>query len=115
MLSAQCVRRNKYGCNHDYEVVSITDDKSNKFLCKSVCDECCNIIYNGIPFSMIYKTEDMYKYINPDYIGISFTVEDEKAAGDIMELIGAHIVHDTIKKQNSDKMFTTGHCFRGVE
>lgn len=115
MLSAQCVRRNKYGCNHDYEVVSITDDKSNKFLCKSVCDECCNVIYNGIPFSMIYKTEDMYKYINPDYIGVSFTVEDEKAAGDIMELIGAHIVHDTIKKQNSDKMFTTGHCFRGVE
>lgn len=115
MLSAQCVRRNKYGCNHGYEVVGITDDKSNKFLCRAVCNECCNVIYNGIPFSMIDKYDDIYKYINPDYIGVSFTVEDEKATGDIMELVGANIVHDTTKKQNSDKMFTTGHCYRGVE
>ncbi len=115
MLSAQCVRRNKYGCNHGYEVVCITDDKSNKFLCKAVCNECCNVIYNGIPFSMLDKTEDIYKYIKPDYIGVSFTVEDEKATGDVMELVGANIMHDTTKKQNSDKMFTTGHCYRGVE
>lgn len=115
MISRQCIFRNKYSCNHNHETTIIKDDKSNRFICRSVCEECCNVIYNGIPFNMLDKKGDLKKYIKADAINICFTTESKNQAHSVLKQCSDYMLNDTTVKQRTDKMFTTGHSYRGVE
>ena len=108
MLSAQCVTKNKKGCSKCDNVEKIVDDKSNLFFAKAICEECCNIIYNGIPTNIIGKRQEIYKKISPSVCSmLTFTIEDEEQVKNIMD--------GYLKKTISDGRYTTGHYFRGVE
>ena len=64
MISAQCVRKNVYGCNHKEEWVALKDRYDKRFPAVCVCNPwkmentdpqmpCYNIIYNSIPYGLL--------------------------------------------------------------
>lgn len=116
MLSAQCVRRNKKGCNRNNEIVSIRDDRGNRFFCRCVCGECCNVIYNGVPFDMIGRRGEVDSIVSPERYNLFFTVENAGETVQIMRKLTDSLTNkDTCLIQNEDRIATTGHCYRGVE
>lgn len=63
MLSAQCVRKNLFGCTGKYETAYLKDRYNSEFPVKCSCDPwgknisekakyCYNIIYNSIPYGL---------------------------------------------------------------
>lgn len=116
MLSAQCVRRNKKGCNRNNEIASIRDDRGNRFFYRCICSECCNVIYNGVPFDMIGKRGEADALVNPERYNLFFMVENAGETVRVMrELTESLQAKDTCLIQKGDRMATTGHCYRGVE
>lgn len=116
MLSAQCVRRNKNGCNRNNELVSIRDDRGNRFFCRCICNECCNVIYNGVPFDMIGKRGEVESFVNPERYNLFFTVEGAGETRRVMQRLTDSLTNkDTCLIQKENRMATTGHCYRGVE
>lgn len=118
MLSAQCIQKNKDKCNHNNSIIKITDDRNNSFYSRAICGECCNVIYNGVPFYMLDKvTSEMAGDLNIRYFKACFTVEAPDTVRKIMDIVselgqgkevgsmleGIHGVH------------TSGHYYRGVE
>lgn len=116
MLSAQCVRKNRKDCNRNNEIIPIRDDRGNRFFSRCVCEECCNVIYNGIPFDMIKRRREIDDCIHPKRYNLFFTIEDGKQTTQIMqELTDSLLYQDTHMIQKESKIATTGHCYRGVE
>ena len=107
MLSAQCIICNTEGCDRSNRIKKITDDKKNDFFAKAKCDECCNLIYNGLPTSLIGKIdESILSSTNSDSLRINFTIESREQVRDIMN---AYYANTTLNNT------TTGHFYRGVE
>lgn len=108
MLSAQCVIKNTSGCNRKNDIKKITDDKNNSFYAQADCNLCSNVIYNGIPMSLLGKlNNDIIKKAKADSLRINFTIEDGQQVKEVMD-----------NYFNSEKMLnniTTGHYQRGVE
>lgn len=117
MLSSQCVKKTTDKCSKDYSLGRIIDDKGNAFYYQTLCDECCNIIYNGVPYCNIDIVDDSFvldKQI--EYLKINFTVETEDIVRKLMNLFVGNIgsisnnqVRDIVGNT------TTGHYFRGVD
>lgn len=116
MLSAQCVVRSRAGCDKGNGISCITDDKGNRFYVRCICEECCNIIYNGIPFNMLGHMEELSERTGVGRYSIFFTFEDATRTSCIMRDIMENMFHkDTNVIQSNSKVYTTGHCYRGVE
>ena len=108
MLSAQCVIKNTTGCNKKCDVKKITDDKNNTFYAKAVCDECCNVIYNGLPTSLLDKMDEMLiQKTKADSLRINFSLEDSRQVRDVM--------NSYYNNKSVSVNITTGHYYRGVE
>ncbi len=108
MLSAQCVIKNTSGCNHNNRIKKITDDKGNSFYARANCKECCNIIYNGIPTSLLDKLDDsLIRITNASSLRFNFTIE----TGDEVR----KVLNYYVNRDNSLGSITTGHYYRGVE
>lgn len=110
MLSAQCINKTKGNCNHKYETVTIEDDKSNRFFAKCMCEQCFNVIYNGRAYCMLDKEQDILEATGAKMLVLSFTIEDYKQTCEVLRYI-----NDKTMIQQSSKMFTNGHFYRGVE
>ncbi len=106
MLSNNCIKKSKGKCNNTEEFIRITDDKSNRFQVISSCDECVNVIYNGMP-CLFFNKADIINNCRADYYRINFTSEDAGVTSMILKYY-----FDGIKP---NMKFTTGHMFRGVE
>lgn len=117
MLSAQCVVKNKLGCNSSNSLLTLKDDKSNLFYAQAVCDECCNIIYNGVPYMVLDQIDDDYiKAMGINALRINFTIEDAKRAREILELTKAYKQGEEVfTLRGSGAKYTSGHFNRGVE
>lgn len=118
MLSAQCIRKNKHKCNHNSDIIKITDGRGNIFYSRAVCSECVNIIYNGVPFCMLGRIKtDMADMMNIKYFRANFTVETDDNVKRIMDTISEFKsgmdVGDMLGKTH--EVYTTGHYYRGVE
>ncbi|MBR3833513.1 MAG: U32 family peptidase [Lachnospiraceae bacterium] len=118
MVSAQCVVKNKLGCNKSNSIIKIRDDKNNTFYARAVCQECCNIIYNGVPYMILDQVD--FKFLNDigvDTLKINFTIENKKQVKEVLDyvinFIDEHNSSDIFK--NSKYKFTSGHFNRGVE
>lgn len=108
MLSAQCVIKNTSGCNRKNDIKKITDDKNNSFYAQADCNLCSNIIYNGIPMSLLGRLNDnIVKKVKADSLRINFTIEDVQQVNEVMNnyFNGAKTLNN----------ITTGHYQRGVE
>ena len=117
MLSAQCVIKNKQGCNRTNSIHKLKDDKNNVFYASARCDECCNIIYNGIPY-MIFEQLDMafLKDANIKSIRVNFTIEDDNSIREILDYVKKYLSESGLNETKKiDKRFTNGHFNRGVE
>ncbi len=104
MLSAQCVVKNRSGCNKACDIAKLVDDKKNTFYARAVCNECCNVIYNGIPYMVLDQiSEDYISAVGISSIRLNFTIED------------ATEVRDILDRKVTNQTYTSGHFNRGVE
>ncbi len=115
MISAQCVNKTRHGCDNKNKVIPIIDDKGNKFYSMAICNECCNVVYNGIPFNVMDKLDvTSIKKMEVKSLRFNFTIEDADRVSSIIDnCIMPYIkTKDTIIVKDKH---TSGHCFRGVE
>ncbi|MBQ9234457.1 MAG: U32 family peptidase [Lachnospiraceae bacterium] len=106
MLSANCIKKSRGLCDKKREIIRLKDDKSNSFYDESVCSECVNVIYNGIPY-LYFDKDDIIKDCRTSFYRMNFTSEDEKTTDIIMKYY--------YEGKKPDMIFTTGHMYRGVE
>lgn len=117
MISAQCIQKTLTGCSKDtsdkVNYKRITDGKANSFYARTVCDECINIIYNGIPYSMLDRLDEVLDMAVWDTYRVNFTIEPPSLIQDILRAI---VDYNTCGKINMPEMvYTMGHNYRGVE
>lgn len=118
MLSAQCIFKTENKCSNNNDKTMITDDRGNTFYAKSVCDECCNVILNGVPFLAPEQTfRDIADYGAFRYFNLNFTIEDEDAVRQIMDILSDSNNPEEFTKhcKSRDILYTGGHCYRGVD
>ena len=122
MLSAQCVRKNLFGCTGKYETAYLKDRYNSEFPVKCSCDPwgknisekakyCYNIIYNSIPYGLPGE-KDQVKKLNLHSLRLAFTIEEPEKAKAILKEFR------TVYQENgkpSGRRYTKGHFKRGAE
>ena len=95
MISAQCVHKNLYGCNHKEEGVTLKDRYDKEFTAKCICNPwktentdfcipCYNIIYNSIPYGLL-KEKSQIDRLGVSSLRLAFTIEKPQDAVKIYE------------------------------
>lgn len=122
MISAQCVHKNLYGCNHKEEWVSLKDRYEKEFPAVCYCNPwkmentgstvpCYNIIYNSIPYGLL-KEKEQVERLGLHSLRISFTTEKaEQAVRIFEEFKGVYLDGADLPKRD----YTKGHFKRGAE
>ncbi|MDD6406209.1 MAG: U32 family peptidase [Clostridiales bacterium] len=112
MVTANCIAGNyMHNCGNKKErLCVITDDMGNVFHVRNSCEECCNIIYNGVPTSIMdkYNMQDI-KFQN---CYIDFTIEDNITVENILGYIengGNSIMRNVLPA------YTRGHYYKGID
>jgi putative protease len=122
MVSAQCVRKNLFGCDRSEGTVQLRDRYDAVF--ESVCHcnpwkmkntkeprYCYNMIYNSLPYALI-KDQEIVESLGFDAFRLSFTTEDaQKTDAVIQAFLDVWISGRDFPKWE----FTRGHFKRGVE
>lgn len=111
MISAQCVQKNLDRCRKDCGLSYLKDRYGKTFPVKSFCGSCYNVIYNSLPFGLEGEM-DLVKHLSPQSLRISFTIEEPKEAGRILEEF-TRICQG--RPGISSAELTKGHFKRGVE
>lgn len=115
MLSAQCVIKTIDGCNKAYNTKLLQDDMGNSFYFMANCDECCNLVYNGVPTTLLHKFSDGFTQdIDCDSFKVDFTIEDEALVTSVMEAL-AKLQDNLDTIEYAPYRLTTGHYYRGVD
>ena len=122
MLSAQCVRKNLFGCTGKCETAYLKDRYNSEFPVKCSCTPwgknnsekakyCYNIIYNSIPYGLPGE-KDQVKKLNLHSLRLAFTIEEPEKAKTILKEFR------TVYQENgkpSGRRYTKGHFKRGAE
>lgn len=90
MLTKQCVRKKRLGCNRDLNhnnKIKITDNKSNSFWAVQHCKDCYNIIYSDKPRLFNEIPENKFVYESLDAFKINFTLEDDAKMNIIIDKV----------------------------
>ena len=122
MISAQCVHKNLYGCNHKEEGVTLKDRYNKEFTAKCICNPwktentdfcipCYNIIYNSIPYGLL-KEKSQIDRLGVSSLRLAFTIEKPQDAVKIYEEFRA-VYRDG--KNPPKREYTKGHFKRGAE
>lgn len=122
MLSAQCVKKNRYRCDGQDGKTFLKDryDKVFPVLCcchpwkiKNTGGQkyCYNIIYNSIPFGLL-KEKSRVTALGAESVRLAFTIEESLEAAKILE----EFLDVYLRNQEPSKReFTKGHFKRGAE
>lgn len=113
MITAQCIHKNTLGCMHQPKVLNLKDRYSVHFPVKNFCSECYNVIYNSLPVCL-FKEDVTVKKIAPAAVRLSFTIETEEEAEQILTIYGDIYKNGGILGQLPMEC-TNGHFKRGVE
>lgn len=123
MLSAQCVRKNVYGCAKAEECLKLKDRYGKEFPVVCVCRPwkvntteeripCYNIVYNSLPYGLL-KEKKQVEALGVRSVRLSFTIEKEEEAKEILkEFLEVYCFG---KNPSSVREFTKGHFKRGAE
>lgn len=122
MISAQCVHKNVYGCNHKEEWVTMKDRYDKEFTAKCVCNPwkmentnsripCYNIIYNSIPYGLL-KEKSQIDRLGVSSLRLAFTIEKPQDAVKIYEEFRDVYLNE---KNPPKRDYTKGHFKRGAE
>lgn len=122
MISAQCVHKNVYGCNHKEEWVTLKDRYDKEFTSKCICNPwkmentnfripCYNIIYNSIPYGLLREKAQIDR-LGVSSLRLAFTIEKPQEALKVYEEF-----RDVYQNgANPPKReYTKGHFKRGAE
>jgi putative protease len=122
MVSAQCVRKNVYGCDRAGQKALLKDRYEKEFSSVCCCDpwkmkttgrnlRCYNIVYNSIPYGLMAEKEQVER-LGPAALRLAFTMEEpEQAASILQEFLDVYRRDRT----PSAHAFTKGHFKRGAE
>ena len=122
MHSAQCVRKNTFGCNHREDRLVLRDRYDKEFPAVCYCDPwktgntkaagpCYNIIYNSLLYGLL-KEAARVKSLGVSSVRLSFTVESGEKTAEIAENFVAAYHKGRI---SGEYEFTKGHFKRGAE
>ena len=107
MLTANCLQKTKYGCKKEPVTLPITDEMGNRFYARTYCDDCYNIIYNKVPYSILDKyKEPAFSILHPQGYLVRFTIENDKQVRTILRILSGKSCDPGEK--------TGGHLYRGV-
>lgn len=122
MQSAQCVKKNMYGCDKKQGGVFLKDRYDKVFPCRCYCypwkmentgnpEYCYNIIYNSIPYGLLKEAQQV-KDLHMHAFRLAFTIEEpEEAEAVLKEFLDVYL-HDG---RAGSREFTKGHFKRGAE
>ena len=122
MHSAQCVRKNTFGCNGQEERLVLKDRYDKEFPVVCYCrpwkmgntkaaESCYNIIYNSLPYGLL-KEADRVKELGVSSVRLAFTIESREETERIVEdFVAAY--HGS--RVSHEYEFTKGHFKRGAE
>lgn len=118
MVSAQCIKKTCGACDHKPGKILLKDRYGQRFLTKSFCDFCYNVIYNSIPTGLLKEAEEILVMDIP-VLRMNFTDESYREVKEMLELFAQAYDYrqNTEKKKNRSELpaFTKGHFRRGVE
>lgn len=117
MVTAQCVKKTKAGCDKKPCVLYLKDRKNELMPVKNCCSFCYNTVLNSKP-TVIYDMKDEIEELAPDFMRLEFTVEDYKDTARIISeaaKIWSSTGKDIEKRSGRAGDFTRGHFKRGVE
>ena len=120
MVSVNCISGNYCGgcAQKNSQMMNLTDDMGNVFYVRNYCGECYNIMYNGVPTSILDRLDLIHDSFTDVYIEL--TVEDGEKTNKIMDYIEKNIIGLDDMEQDNDlhapiKEYTRGHYFKGIE
>ena len=122
MHSAQCVRKNLFGCNQNEETLFLKDRYEKDFPVVCYCHPwktgntkeksiCYNIIYNSLPYGLLAEKEQV-EALGISCIRLSFTTEK---ASEAMEILREFQETYLWGKKAAKREYTKGHFKRGAE
>lgn len=118
MISAQCVYKNYDHCLKDQDVkteFSLTDRYLKKFFIKRDCQNCYNVIYNGMPLYLLHEAAEIEKLHFGSY-RICFNQESPAQIRRVLdEYRMAFTEGKALQPPAGRNTFTTGHYKRGVD
>ena len=118
MVSAQCLFENTGGCLKDRERKcgtkgTLTDRMDKKFIVKTNCRECCNVIYNGQCLSLL-KHANEAAGLKPYCFRLDFTIESGEDTRQVIQAFLDTFLHGK-KAALELPNVTSGHFKRGVD
>lgn len=118
MVSAQCVKKTCNRCDKQSEAVELKDRYGQRFLTKSFCGFCYNVIYNCVPTGLLEEAGQI-KDMGITMLRMNFTKETPEETRKMLDIFtDAYLpTEKNQKKKSADKIpeFTKGHFKRGVE
>ena len=118
MVSAQCLKKTCGRCDRKPGEIWLKDRKGQRFLTKSYCEFCYNVIYNSVPTGLLEEAGEIMK-TGVQAVRLNFTQEGYRETGKLLELFGQAYGQKTQNKKKITRQeipaFTRGHFRRGVE
>lgn len=122
MLSAQCVKKNLYGCDKGMGGTFLKDRYDKVFPVQCIChpwktkntgaaEYCYNMIYNSLPFGLLKEKEQVLA-LGVQSVRLSFTIEEPKEAERVLREFLEVYLHGAAPPHME---FTKGHFKRGAE
>lgn len=113
MVSAQCIKKNTTGCEHQSGQLKISDRYQNEFVVKNNCDYCYNVIYNTTPLVLADMKKELLE-LNPTALRLMFTTENKADTETVLRWHQKVLFQEEPVGQ-PDGAFTRGHFKRGVK
>ena len=115
MISAQCIRKTKGCCSKVPGWTGLTDRTGKQFPVYCSCSDCCNVIYNSLPTSLL-KEHEAIRHLGCGSIRMDFTDETPedvlRITAEVHDVFGAGHTEDTAKAAFPA---TRGHFRRGID
>ena len=112
MVSAQCLKSNLGNCTKDFTELELVDRYQKKFVVKSDCNFCYNVIYNSVVLGLL-KEHQMVKELGGRSLRLCFTIESESETKVITKAFCDTYLN--CKEPTLQQTFTKGHFKRGIE
>ncbi len=115
MVSAQCVVKNTSGCIRKSGLTMQKDRMGKCFPIYNDCKNCCNILYNSSPLSLLHQ-ECAVTRLKAEGYRLSFTIETKEEIKAVLSYYQkGFLAHQPIEKKEYLPEYTNGHLKRGVE
>lgn len=113
MVTAQCMAETTTLCRKSSGFLRLQGNKGKELLAYHDCQNCCNLIYDSTPISLLAEKERIGK-LSPKRLRLDFTVEKKAEAEKILKAF-----LEVFRYKKEGKAFrwatTKGHFYKGVE